>query len=792
MHASSARGSMEVTLSRGLGLLDVTMIGVGAMIGAGIFGLTGLAAGEAGPVGLLVAFILNGFITSLTGLTYAELGAAIPEAGGGYLWVREGLSRFWGFFAGWISWFSHSVACSLYAVIFGTFFVELLKWAGVHLGTEPIFLGLSVEQWAVKITTVLVALLFMYINFRGASETGTVGNFITILKIVVLLTVSAFGLRLMLGNPEWPRYFLDNPFPHGLAGVLTAMGLTFVAFEGYEIIAQSGEELVEPEKNLPRAIFLSIAIVVSIYLLVAFVSVGALTPDMTDGLPSWVYLGREGERAMIRMAERVMPYGTLVMIIGGLASTTSALNATVYSSSRVSFAMGRGGDLPRIFGRVHPRTRTPHIAILFSGILIIFMAVTLPIADVASGASLTFLILFLLTNITLIRLRKTHPDLPRPFKVPLVPWVPIFATAAQALLAVDLFRASPIAWYVTLAWFALGVGVYHRWGRRAAVREQLDTVLLEEAITPGRQYTVMLPVARVDEAREVGKLAAVLARYYEGEVFAVHVIRVPRPLSLSHGRAFLKQARPLLEEVVKTGKAFDVPVRTQLRLGREIVDSLVQAVREREANLLLLSWLAPPTSPEAMLGDVVDELSLNPPCNLVVARLLREYTLPKRILVPVAGGPHVSLALEVALAQAAVRKEMEQAQTDIVALHVLPREASPEEAQKVQAELLAMLQQYPWPIELRVIVGENDIVHDILAYAKEHEFDQIVLGASEEGLLKRTLFGTIPQKVAEEADLDVLMVKRYLPLQHGLQRWLGRLGLLPAKNNNGRPPQKAA
>ena len=117
---------VPVTLSRGLNFIDVTMIGVGAMIGAGIFGLTGIAAGEAGPVGLLIAFFLNGIVTLLTGLSYAELGAAIPTAGGGYSFVREGLSRFWGFTAGWISWFSNSVACSLYAVIFGAFFVELL------------------------------------------------------------------------------------------------------------------------------------------------------------------------------------------------------------------------------------------------------------------------------------------------------------------------------------------------------------------------------------------------------------------------------------------------------------------------------------------------------------------------------------------------------------------------------------------------------------------------------------------------------------------------------------------
>ena len=164
---------------------------------------------------------------------------------------------------------------------------------------------------------------------------------------------------------------------------------------------------------MPRAIFYSIAIAVIIYLLVAFVSVGALVQD--SGLPNWLYLEQEGEKAMIRTAQSIMPFGigAFVMILGGLASTTSALNATIYSSSRVSFAMGRGGDLPPIFGSIHRRTRTPHIAIYTSGALIILFASLLPIQDVASGASLTFLILFLLVNISLLLLRKNQPELQR-------------------------------------------------------------------------------------------------------------------------------------------------------------------------------------------------------------------------------------------------------------------------------------------------------------------------------------------------------------------------------------------
>ena len=556
----------QVSLSRDLGLFDVTMIGVGAMIGAGIFGLTGIAAGEAGALGLLLAFLLNGVVTSMTGLTYAELGAALPQAGGGYAWVKEGLARVFGFYAGWLSWFSHSVACSLYAVLFGTFFIELLELAGLEFGDEAVALGFSIEELAVKVLAALVALAFIMINVRGSSETGLVGNIITVFKIIVLGLLVFFGLLAMRNIPNWGDNFLNDPGPlaHGVRGVVLAMGLTFVAFEGYEIIAQSGEEVKDPGRNVPRAIFLAIAIVVVVYMAVAFVSIGALQQD--SGLPNWVYLGENGERAMIETARSIMPYGALLMILGGLASTMSALNATIYSSSRVSFAMGRDRDLPAVFGRIHTRNKTPHWAIWLSGLLVIVMAVLLPIEDVASGASITFLLLFLMVNISLIRMRKTHPDLERPFRAPFVPWLQYASIAVMLVLAIELFQLSPTAWLVTIVWLFLGIFVYRRHGAVQEMTKDGDTVLLEQTISD-REYSVLLPVANVAAARHLAQLGALVAEANNGELFALHVIRVPRQIGVTDGRAFLRQGRPILDEMVSIGEEAGVPVRSMLRSG---------------------------------------------------------------------------------------------------------------------------------------------------------------------------------------------------------------------------------
>ena len=759
----------QISLSRDLGLFDITMIGVGAMIGAGIFGLTGIAAGEAGPVGLLLAFFLNGVVTSLTGLTYAELGSAYPQAGGGYAWVKEGLARIFGFYAGWISWFSHSVACSLYAVLFGTFFAELLELAGIELGDEVFLLGLTSEEVAVKILAALVALIFVLINVRGSSETGLVGNIITIFKIVVLGLLIVFGVRAMFNIPNWADNFMrdPNPLPHGVGGVILAMGLTFVAFEGYEIIAQSGEEVKDPGRNVPRAIFGAIAIVVIIYVAVAFVSVGALVQD--SGLPNWMYLGENGERAMIETARAIMPYGALVMILGGLASTMSALNATIYSSSRVSFAMGRDRDMPALFGRIHPRNKTPHWAVWLSGLLIMFMAILLPVADVASGASITFLLLFLMVNVALIRMRKTHPDLERPFRVPLVPLIPYLSIAIQIVLAIELFQLSPVAWIVTIIWLLLGLLMYSQHGAVQEAAKEEDTILLEETVA-SRDYSVLLPVANVVTARQLARLGALFAHANQGELFALHVVRVPPQMGVTDGRTFLRQSRPILEEVITVGREFEVPVRTMLRLGRDTANSLISAARERETNLMLLGWPGYTYSRGQAFGTVIDLLSKNPPCDLAVVRL-RRTELPQSILVPIAGGPNARLALELAITEADAIEQRTGKRPEVVALNLIAANSDDVAREQRRLTLLADLDVEGWPLELR-IVPTDDIVQGILNEA--NGFEQIIIGASEERMLEQSLFGSIPQRVAEEALTTVVMVKRFDPVKFGLRHWLIR------------------
>ncbi len=737
--------SGEVTLSRELSLFTVTMIGIGGMIGAGIFVLTGIAAGIAGPA-LILAFLLNGLVTSLTAMSYAELGSALPGAGGGYQWIKEALGGTLGFISGWMSWFAQAVAGSLYALAFGRFAAELIHVAGIST------FGLTISQISLLFMT-LIIITFTSINYIGSSETASVGNTLTVIKIVILGLLVIFGALAMSRMDGWQSRFTTGFLPNGLVGVFIAMGFTFIAFEGYEIIAQSGEEVLDPIRNIPKAIFISISVAVVVYILVGIVAVGAITPP--GDLAAYEYLGEKGEIAIIEVAQQVFPWGIggMILLLSGLASTTSALNATTYASSRVSFAMGRDHNLPEFFARIHPKRHTPYLAVVATGVLMTLMAWTLPIEDVAASASIMFLLLFMLVNFAVLFLRLQRPELERGFRVPLFPILPVLAILSNAFLAVNVFRFSPIAWVFAVVWIAIGLLAYSFYFSRIEEMEKPKEILLEEVLV-SRDYSVLIPVANREQARILGKIGALLACNKSGEVLALHVVQVPVQLNLSEGRLFLKDGRQYLDDVIRQSKKCDVPVHTIIRLGRNVSHAIRQTAIENASDIIVLGWPGFTKSSGKLFGSVADPIVDNPPTDVIVVRHRRWRPL-NRVIVPVTGGRNSRRAVRIAVNMASAEKP-EPATVTI--LHVLP--PGVDEVGRIRAERAVAESMHGVDgvlIETMYVEGD-DPVESILASAKG--YDLIVIGATEEPVFTNFLVGTLPERVARGAEVTVMMVKR--------------------------------
>jgi len=742
---------VHVAFSRDLGLFDASMIGIGAMVGAGIFVLTGIAAGEAGPAALL-AFGLNGVVTMLTALSYAELASAYPEAGGGYSFIKKAFPGPVGFASGWMLWFSYIVACALYALGFGSYFWEFVATYLPSASTAVV--GAIGHQSAVVLMTAVISVLFIALNAAGTAVTGKAENIMTVAKILILGVFVLFGLKAILAAPAQSLTQFHPFFPTGMTSVVLAMGLTFIAFEGYDLIATVAEEIKSPEKTIPRATFISLGVAITIYLLILFVCIGAIRPE--DGTASWQFLGRYQETAIVKAARAFMPaFGVALIIFGGLLSTTSALNATILASSRVAFSMSRDRMLPAVISRIHPLRRTPQMAIYVTGVVVLAMAVAFPIQVVGSAASLMFLLTFVLVNISLIALRRKAPGTPSSFHVPFYPYTPIAAIILNLFLAVYQFQFDPRSWFITAVWISIGLFIYFVFFGKAAQEEApkvLDVTEPAGAVS-GASFRILIPLHNPDHVTPLIDIAAPIARAHGGEIIALAVVDVPRSLPIHEGMRFIHHKQPLLRAATAYGHKIGVPVRTTMRIAHRVSDGIIRAAEKQKASLIVMGWKGFTSTRDRILGEVSDQVLNYAPCDLITVKLSGPARF-ERILMPTAGGPHAGLAAEF------VGYLQKETGAGVTVVNVVPPGSDAATREAAHHWIDRTLADSPLEGKVdRLVIESNRVASGLVKAATD--FDLLVLGASREGLFSSVVVGDIPEKVARYSRGPVMIVKCY-------------------------------
>ncbi len=561
----------EPQLVRTLSLLDITMIGIAAMIGGSMFVLIGPAIDLAGPA-VIIAFILNAIITTFTAMSYAELGSSIPEVGGGYRWIREGLPRPMPFINGWLGWFAHIVATSLYAISFGTFMQGLLHAIGMEL------------QHADKLFATMSIIALAYVNFRGVSPTGHAGNIITFIQLGVIGVFVSLGLVVMHSKPDWVINFTDFA-PFGTYGILAAMMLTFIAFEGYEVIVQAGEEAKKPRKDIPRAIFISIASVTIIYISIALVAIGATEASES----TWRFIGSQGELGLMKAADTFIPFGAFLILFGGMVSMLAALNASMFSSARVAVAMGRYYNLPHILSKIHPHNRTPYIAILVSSSIMLLILYTFPLQEIAIAAGLIFLILFTQVNAAAINIRKVYGKrLTYGFKTPLFPMIPMIGIILTSALALYIMVAQPISLVVTITWIGIGLLMYKVYAFKHEV-EHIAPLLAARGDVIRKEFRILVPYIPDDPIRII-RYAIDIAKSVDGELNILRVITVPYQIPLSSGVAFVDDAVRSFEPTRKVLEDSNVIYHYLLRISHNSIDALLASIEEQKIDLLIYDF----------------------------------------------------------------------------------------------------------------------------------------------------------------------------------------------------------
>jgi len=729
----------EVRLSREMSLMDATLIGVGAMIGAGIFVLIGIAAGVAGPA-ILITFVLNGFVALFTAMSYAELGSCYHDAGGGYLWVKEALPHWNGFISGWMGWFAHAVACSLYALGFGAYF-------------ELVFheFSITLPQWGFfspqKILAAIAAIVFAYVNFRGASEAGKIGNLVTITKIVILAIFIGFGLDIILRKGDWQTTF--SPFmPNGWGGIFKAMGLTFIAFQGFEVIAQSSEEIKNPKKNIPRAVFLSLIIVIPIYLLVAITAIGAVHPG---NMTPWAYLAEKKEIALVEVARNFFSGGGIMLLFGGLISTLSALNATIFSSSRVAFAMGRDRNFPTFFSKVHPKNFTPHWGILVSLFIIILMAVSLPIEDVASAADIMFLLLFLQVNIAMIRLRKKRPDLDRGFFVPFYPYLSIAGIAMLLFIAIYMFNYSLIAWIITIVWIAIGLLVFKFYASSREV-EFIRKVKALESIEK-KEYSILVCLSNARTASSLTSVAIAMGKKHSGSrIIILSVLEVAPGEKLRTRVEETEIFNPLLDEaealVIKAG----IPVRSIVKISHRISQGIIDTAIEEHCNFIVIGRQKKPTFFDRVFSSLIDTVLQKAPSEAVVLHGDFKFDKIKNILIPFSADAHTRLATEIAPALT----EFFNAKLKIA---IVFNPGTPKIERDEKIKQIRQIMEENSVMALVEPVTDEDILQGILR--RSRNADLVLMGGRSGDFLELLLAKSLAQEITEQVKCPVLWAKEY-------------------------------
>ncbi|MDC7224641.1 MAG: amino acid permease [Spirochaetales bacterium] len=751
----SKNPQIKAELSREMSLFQVTMMGVGMMIGAGVFVATGIGIGMAGPGGMLLALSLNGLIMFFSVMTYAELGSALPKAGGGYSYVQESRGGFPAFITGWISWFGHAVAGSLYAITFAKYTLHFLTTFESFSFLVP---SLPLLE---RIVAVGMILVFLLINYSGARKTGRAGAIIALGQTAVLLIIGVGGIIVLIRNPQRSAHF--TPFlTEGWGRVLTVMGFSLVGFEGYEVISNTAEEVVQARKNVPKGIFIAVMTVITTYLLVGIAAiVGGDSSEIS--LTEW--FAQRGATGFADAVGRLFPFGRLLAFGAAVFASTSALNATIFSSTRVSFALGRDSHLPEPFSRISSRTRIPHVALIGSGIITLSAAAFFDVETVMAGASLFFIFLFSIVTFYGMKIRQERgQDLSYGYLIPLFPIIPILSILLQLLIGAFLLDMSLKAYLIAAVWLCLGGLTYlaHRKTRRAARKERLIRLSSknQENHRPahGEGKVLFAALKNEENAASLARYARLLSRARQERLRFLTVVQLPYQTPVKEGSQFSRTKEALLRRTLEGGAPDEEGC---IRYAHSTGEGIIQAVRGANGSLLLLGWNGEKARRSYRMGRILDPVMEKTVCDLVVIKPGAEPQGGKRILCPLRGrGPHGKLVRNMA---AQIAGET-QGEITLLSIRKDRPESPPSHWEKIPPDRTFD------GIPHRVVVRQAKEAGEAII-TESASYDILIMGATENSLFSRIVSGSLPRKIAERAACTVLMVRKNRGIRPWFRRW---------------------
>lgn len=454
------------SLKRTLGRWNLVSLGIGAIIGAGIFVLTGQAAANYSGPAVVISFMVAAIACAFAGLCYAEFASMIPIAGSAYTYAYATLGEFIAWIIGWDLILEYLFGASTVAVGWSGYVVSFLKDWGITvpqaISTAPFAYDTATGQWSstgaiVNFPAVFIILVMTTLLVTGIKESANFNNVIVFVKVIVILLFIAFGVSYVV--PEnWHPFIPENQgeFGHfGWSGIFRAAGVIFFAYVGFDAVSTAAQEAKNPQKDMPWAILGSLAICTVIYVMVGLVMTGIVSyPQLNDAAPVAVAVNTAGEG---------MSWLRTPIKIGAIAGLSSVVLVMLMGQPRIFFAMSRDGLLPSSFSKVHPKYQTPYVTTILSGGVAALVAGLFPINILGELVSIGTLLAFVIVCGGILVLRYKRPEIHRPFKTPLFPVLPILGILSSLGVMATLPGDT---WLRLIIWMVLGIVIYFAYGRK--------------------------------------------------------------------------------------------------------------------------------------------------------------------------------------------------------------------------------------------------------------------------------------------------------------------------------------
>ncbi len=431
-------------LKRSIGPLGLTVMGVGAIIGAGIFIVTGVASAKSGP-GLVLSFIIAAIACTFTAFCYAEFASMIPVAGSVYTYAYVAMGEIWAWMIGWILMFEYLIASSSVAIGWSAYTVGLLNSLGIVLPamlTNP----LGVNGGLLNLPALLIVVFLTEILLRGAEESARFNAIAVGIKIAIIVIFIAVGLSFI--NPMNYHPFM----PYGWSGIFQGASMVFFAYIGFDAVASAAEEAKDPQRTLPIGILGSLIISSILYIAVAAVMTGMVNYTfLNNAAPVSAALQHVG-----------VGWALSIVTLGAIAGLTTVILVNLFGQTRIAFAMSRDGLLPDFFSKVHAKSKAPSGSILIIGIFASIISAFLPMESIFELVNIGALSAFIFLALSIIILRKNSPDICRSFKCPLVPVIPVISIG-MSLLLISKLSTSTIRTFII--WIMVGIVFYFVYGK---------------------------------------------------------------------------------------------------------------------------------------------------------------------------------------------------------------------------------------------------------------------------------------------------------------------------------------